>query len=311
MDIQYGMIERSLTIFRTAAAVRSFTGAAKMLGMSQPNVTQQIAALERELGVTLFLRTGRRIELSAAGEVLQRECGRLFSAETDLVRKVRNAALRKRTFTLGGTATAGSFLLTGLLAGYRRQHPDREVYFKPGSHAELRDLLLAGDLDLALTESAGARDGLLLEPYCLDRLIPVFAPGFFKRMRFSLKEYLRSGGGVFVADAADRELLTRFLRTCRIAGAAAEAGSFDAAKLLAASGAGIAVVSDLAAETEIKAGVLCAGAFLEGDVTRSIDFAYSADGDQAFVRDFIRFAARHRGRSLHDPARPAVPGKKR
>ena len=39
--------------------------------------------------------------------------------------------------------------------------------------------------------------------------------------------------------------------------------------------------------------------FAEGEITRRIGFAYSADGDQAFVRDFIRFAARHRGRSLH------------
>lgn len=299
MDIQYGMIEKSLTIFRTAAAVRSFTGAAKLLGMSQPNVTQQIAALERELGVTLFLRTGRRIELSAAGEVLQKECGRLFAAETDLVRKVRNVALRKRTFTLGGTATAGSFLLTGLLAGYRKRHPDREVYFKPGTHAELRDLLISGNLDLALTEETNTRDDLLPEPYCLDRLIPVFAPGSLDHARFSLKGYLRSGGALFVANSADGEALTRFLRAHRIAGEPAETGSFDAAKMLAAAGSGIAVLSDLAAETEIKAGILRAGAFAEGEITRRIGFAYSADGDQAFIRDFIRYAVRHRGRSLH------------
>ena len=58
-------------------------------------------------------------------------------------------------------------------------------------------------------------------------------------------------------------------------------------------------VADLAAETELKAGILRAGAFAEGEITRRIGFAYTADGDQAFVRDIIRFAARHRGRSLH------------
>ena len=48
------MIERSLKLFRTAAAVCNFTEVAAMSGMTQPNVTKQIANLERRLGVRLF-----------------------------------------------------------------------------------------------------------------------------------------------------------------------------------------------------------------------------------------------------------------
>ena len=75
------MIEQSLKIFRTAAAVGIFTEAAALSGMTQPNVTKQIANLERELDVKLFRRTGRSVELTPAGETLREECERLFTLE--------------------------------------------------------------------------------------------------------------------------------------------------------------------------------------------------------------------------------------
>ena len=298
------MIAQNLTIFRTAAAVGSFTEAAKRLNMSQPNVTQRIAALERELGTPLFFRDGRRVELTPAGEVLRTECERLFAAEGNILRKVRSAALRKRAFLLGGTATAGSFLLPGLLTGYRRRYPDRVLYFKPGTHDALRDMLFAGELDLAMTECAAASGELLSEPYCRDRLIPVLAPGYLQKTTFSLRDHLRKGGSLIVANAADRAALTDFLNAHGIFGlsddAILEAGSFDAARQLAQAGAGPALLSDLAVETELKAGVLRAGAFAEGEIFRGIDFLYAPGGDQAFIRDFIRCAIRHKGRSLHE-----------
>ena len=110
------MIEQSLKIFRTAAAVGSFTEAAALSGMTQPNVTKQIANLERELDVKLFLRTGRSVQLTPAGEMLKEECERLFALEADVLRKVRSARQGMRPYLIGGTATVGSFLLIGMAA---------------------------------------------------------------------------------------------------------------------------------------------------------------------------------------------------
>ena len=61
------MIGQSMKIFRAAAAAGSFTGAAALLGMTQSNVTQQVAKLERELKTPLFFRNGRRVELTRRG----------------------------------------------------------------------------------------------------------------------------------------------------------------------------------------------------------------------------------------------------
>ena len=68
--------------------------------------------------------------------------------------------------------------------------------------------------------------------------------------------------------------------------------------LPAQAGRGISVLSELAVENEVKAGVLRSGAFTEGEILRRVDFIYTADGDQKFINEFIRFSRKRMGRSL-------------
>ena len=303
------MIERNLEIFRTAATVLNFTEAAALLGMTQPNVTQQLAKLERELGVMLFFRNGRNVELTPAGRVLLEECGRLFAAEERILRKLRSAGRERRSFALGGTVTAGSFLLLGMTTLFRRENPDCELQLKIDRQSALLPLLAAGELDLLLTEDPYDAQFFLAEHYHTDRLVPVFAPGYLREERFSLGEYIRSGGAVVVSEFGSglRLAFDRFLKEHRLpepeAPQLVEVNSPDAAKQLAQSGLGIALLSDLAVENERKAGVLRQGCFTEGEMTRPIDFIYHASGDQRFIGEFVRFCRRRKGLSLSRGAR--------
>ena len=298
------MIERTLKLFRTAAAVCNFTEVAAMSGMTQPNVTKQIANLERRLGVQLFQRTGRSVRLTPAGEVLRDECEHLFDVEADILRKLRSANERKRSYCVGGTATAGSFLLIGMNTLYQKTHPNRALHLKIERPDALCRMLAAGELALALTDAPYDRTFFLSEPYCMDRLVPVFAPGYRKRKTFSLGDYIR-GGGEFILDesgAGGRAELERFAREHGLPeidpAKITEVCSTDAVKILVQAGGGISVLSELAVENEVKAGVLRTGAFAEGDLLRRVDFIYTADGDQRFVHDFIGFSRKHMGRSL-------------
>ena len=298
------MIERSLSIFRTAAAVCNFTEVAAMSGMTQPNVTKQIANLEHRLGIQLFQRTGRNVCLTPAGEVLRDECERLFAMEAEIVRKLRSANEGKRLYPVGGTATAGSFLLIGMNAVYRKAHPNRDLHLKIEPPESLYRMLAAGELALALTDAPYDHAFFLSEPYCMDRLRPVFAPGYCKRKVFSLGEYIR-GGGEFIFDESDsggRLELERFVRDHGLpeipSSKISEVCSSDAVKILVQAGGGISVLSELVVENEVKAGTLQSGAFTEGDILRRVDFIYTADGDQRFIHEFIQFSRKHIGRSL-------------
>ena len=279
-----------------------------MSGMTQPNVTKQIANLERRLGVQLFQRTGRNVKLTPAGELLRDECEHLFAVEADILRKLRSADALKRSYSVGGTATAGSFLLIGMNAVYQKEHPNRVLHLKIERPETLYRMLAAGELALALTDAPYDRAYFLSEPYCLDRLVPVFAPGYFKRKMFSLDEYIRGGGPIILDEsgAGGRADLERFVREHGLSepdpAQIIEVCSPDAVKMLTQAGGGISVLSELVVENELKAGVLRSGAFSEGEILRRVDFIYTADGDQRFIHEFIRFSRKRMGRSLLRPA---------
>lgn len=298
------MIEKVLKIFYAAATVGSFTEAASVLGMTQPNVTQQLARLERELRVRLFRRDGRNARLTPAGEALKSECRRLFALERGIMEKVRGAAEGKRVFLLGGTEAAGTWLLPGMAAAYRKSHPGIGLDLRIGDGEFIRDALASGEVEVALTDGDYDREYFFHEHYCLDRLVPVAAPGYVPA-EFPLGEYLRKGGRMILEapGAAGREAFGAFIRARGIAEPervnVIEVNSIEAAKQLAQSGFGVAVVSTLATENEVKAGMLRPSRFAEGEINRDVDFIFLPDGDQRFIGDFIAFCREHRGVSLN------------
>ena len=89
------MTLQQLTYFLAAAQHGSFTAAADVLRLARPSVSEQVAHLEAELGVALFVRTGRRLELTDAGRLLRPEAERTLAAAgaaSDIVRRARSMA---------------------------------------------------------------------------------------------------------------------------------------------------------------------------------------------------------------------------
>jgi DNA-binding transcriptional LysR family regulator len=85
------MTLQQLTYFLAAAEHGSFTAAADTLHLARPSVSEQIAHLEAELGVALFVRTGRRLKLTDAGRLLRPEAERTLAAAGDAADVVQRA----------------------------------------------------------------------------------------------------------------------------------------------------------------------------------------------------------------------------
>jgi len=147
----YGMTLQQLTYFLAAAEHGSFTAAADVLHLARPSVSEQVAQLEDELGVALFVRAGRRLELTDAGRLLRPEAERALAAVADAGHVVREA----RTLT-GGTASLGTFstahhlLLPALVEHFVRLHPQVAVRVVGENSVRLADAVRAGRLEAGL-----------------------------------------------------------------------------------------------------------------------------------------------------------------
>jgi DNA-binding transcriptional LysR family regulator len=141
---------RQLEAFVAVAEERSFTRAAARLYVAQSGLSATVRTLERELRASLFARTTRYVELTAAGAALLGEARRTLASARAAAEAVGAVeGLRRGTLTLGIMQATWLFDLPGLLAGYRRTYPGIDLKLQHASSAELSRMLGERDVDIA------------------------------------------------------------------------------------------------------------------------------------------------------------------
>ena len=139
------MTLQQLSYFLAAAEHGSFSAAAESLHMAQPSMSEQIRRLEAELGVPLFARAGRRLELTEAGGLLLPEAERTLAAAQaaqESVREVRDVT--GGTVAFGTFGSAHHYLLGGLIEEFRRKRPSVKLRVVGQNSAEVADAVRDG-----------------------------------------------------------------------------------------------------------------------------------------------------------------------
>jgi DNA-binding transcriptional LysR family regulator len=139
---------RLVQYFVTVADELHFGRAAELLHIAQPSLSHQIRRLEQQLGVTLFERTSRRVELTDAGRALLPEGRRLLAQSERAIRLTRAAGLRR--LTVGFYGSAADALLPRVLRAFSERHPDVDVSVKDLLLGRIDDIV-AGGVDVAFT----------------------------------------------------------------------------------------------------------------------------------------------------------------
>ncbi|MEU0006652.1 LysR family transcriptional regulator [Streptomyces sp. NPDC006314] len=132
------------------AETRNFTRAAERCFVVQSSLSHRIAALERELGVQLFARSSRRVELTSAGAAFlagAREC--LAAADRAAADAAAATGVVRGRLAVGVIVTTAAVDVPELLQRYRTQHPDVRVVLRSGRSDELAAAVRNGDLDIA------------------------------------------------------------------------------------------------------------------------------------------------------------------
>lgn len=167
-----------LWIFVQVIESGGFSAATEKLFMSQPSISNQVRQLESSLKTTLIDRSGARIKPTAEGEVLLEYAKRLFVLSDEAVTAVAQVTgLETGRIAVGGTTTAGSYLLPAVVARFKATHPGVEFDVFVGNAAAVSRALLAGEIGLAVMLGKPAADQLVCERLLSERLVLVAPAG--------------------------------------------------------------------------------------------------------------------------------------
>jgi DNA-binding transcriptional LysR family regulator len=253
-----------LRVLREVGLRGTIACAARSLGLTPSAVSQQLAALEREAGAALVDRSPRGVALTGAGHALAARAGELIdvlvSARADLDRIGNSVA---GPVAVAAVASAAATIVSDAACRLRDTHPGVVVSVRAAEPGPALDLLVAGDIDLAVVDEydyvpLALPDFVVARDLCAEPLLVVGAPGTMRRGSVTLASL---SGADWVMPPEDAACGQAVRSACRAAGFEPRVRwETDDMLLLAravAAGHGLAVlprrsIADGAADVELR-----------------------------------------------------------
>ena len=145
-----GMEFRHLRTIVAVARHRSFTKAADELHLAQSAISQQIRRLEAEIGIEVFRRNSRSVEVTEEGKLVLAQAHKVLAEVDNLHNQLEElTGLLTGTLRIGGTYPFGPYDLYGVLADFRAQHPGVAVHMIEDTQEVMLDMVRGDELDCA------------------------------------------------------------------------------------------------------------------------------------------------------------------
>jgi DNA-binding transcriptional LysR family regulator len=252
---------RELKTFRAVAGEKSFTRAANLLHYAQSSVTAQIQSLEGGLGVPLFDRLGRQIELTNAGRQLLVYAERLLDLAEEAQRSVGNDGQPRGTLTVLAPETLLAYRLPELLKRFQSQYPAIHLSLSATESCSMVDDIEPG-VDIAFSLNAPlSAPHLVVQPLRTEPIVLVVAAAHPLAGKKKLKAEAIGAEQVLVNErvCSYRALFERTLRAEGVSVTRSlEFLSVEAMKQCALASMGIAVLPEVVVQRELKQGLLVA-----------------------------------------------------
>ncbi len=297
-----------LKVFRTVAEQLSFRKAAEHLFLSQPAITLQVKALESELGVRLFDRSGNRVALTPQGSILMRHAGKMAAlaakAEQELGAEDGQVS---GDLALGVSTTIAQYVLPRLVGAFLGEHPHVQLTVQSGNTERVVEALLRDKVSIGLIEGPARQRGIRTEPFMSDELVLIvpptsepskISPRHFLESTLLMRE--RGSGSRHVVEKALEKAgfkLKAFKRVMYL-------DSTEAIKSAVEAGLGIGFVSRWAISKELELSTLKIADVPGVAVARNFSLITRTGPEQLGLPLAFRLFALSRGRLLSGPRRP-------
>lgn len=238
----------------------SVSRAATRVGMAQPNATRALTTLERSLGIRLLERGPRGSTLTTHGAVVVDWSRELLRAADRM--RVATAALRaerRSQLAVAASMTVAEYLMPAWLTRLRGAHPELELHFDVHNSLDVFELVRSGARDLGFVESPTVPAGLQGATVAHDRLVVVVAqshPWARRRRPVGVDELAATALVLRERGSGTRDTLIDALGDRAVAPPVLELTSNAAVRIAVASGAGPAVLSELAVADSVNSGEL-------------------------------------------------------
>jgi DNA-binding transcriptional LysR family regulator len=252
-------LDARLRAFAAVARHGSFSRAAEALLLSQPAISRHVASLERELGATLVERRWRRITLTPAGDVVADHALRADALLSQAERRVRALAEGVAgNLSLAASGTPANYLLPALIARFHVTHPAVTIETEVGTSAEAAEAVRSHRAEIGFVGGMAAAPELSTRALLDDEIVLVGSPQRFPVEADVTIDQLGDVPWIEREEGSATRVVTET--------ALADIGfaprrrlvlpGWEMVKLCVAAGAGVAALSRLAIDVELRAGTL-------------------------------------------------------
>ena len=152
---------RLLRYFLTVAKEQSFTKAAEQLHITQPTLSRQMASFEENLGITLFIRSGKKITLTDEGILLKRRAMEILNLEERTLKELnRKEDVVEGTITIGCGEFAAVETLAKICKTYKEKYPLVQIVLHTATADTVYEMMNKGLVDIALFMEPVDTEGL-------------------------------------------------------------------------------------------------------------------------------------------------------
>lgn len=274
---------RLLEIFCYVYEERSFSKAAEKLLLTQPTISDHINSLESQIKTKLFDRLGRKIRPTPTAEILYSYGKQILELKTAAAEGMNKFLKRlEGKLRVGGSTIPGEYVLPKIVGEFRKTFPHVEVHIKIADTKDIIAELLAGSIEIGFVGAEMNEPHLQFTRFGGDTLLLVVPNSgeWARRTTISARELIKKPFIVRESGSGTRMMFERCLKEhgyrLEDFNIVAEMGSTSAVKEAIKAGIGISVLSSIAVQLEMRAGILRSVRFREcRNITR--DFFMVSD----------------------------------